>query len=82
MDFNLIGLTKKYGLNPVILGERRSPVLETCLGLIICHERIPEKHTCLAATTKEQGVIPLGLGSLGHWVAALVRDPEPHETVC
>lgn len=28
--------------------------LETHLGLIICHRRIPEKSVCLAAVTSEQ----------------------------
>lgn len=41
-----------------------SPALETCLGLIICHQWIPEKNVCLAVITSEQGVIPLGLGLL------------------
>lgn len=59
-----------------------SPALETCLGLIICHRWIPEKNVCLAVIPSEQWAIPLGLGLLSHLVAALIRDSEPHETVC
>lgn len=63
--------------------EEMSPALETCLDPIICHQWIPGRTYVWQWSPVSREWYLLGwVYLLGHLVAALIRDSEPHETVC
>lgn len=66
------------------LRGKRGPCSRTPLGWIICHQWIPEKTLYLAAVclASSERYLWAWVYLLSHSVAALIRDSEPHETVC